>query len=165
MATVYTLEGLQATATLAVLANTTAMQMATSDDPLSTLRGAVAGLKGDEVSPFLDMVKVAIASQGAAGAITAEQHNSLQNNVDSEKARFSSLVGRASAGKLTTADKVKSGVWAGLGVASMAASAVHGTRRHNGSVGWGIAWAIMGALFPIITPSIAVAQGFGRPKK
>jgi hypothetical protein len=32
-------------------------------------------------------------------------------------------------------------------------------------VGWAVGWAALGGLFPIITPAIALAQGFGRPAK
>lgn len=51
-----------------------------------------------------------------------------------------------------------------LVTASMAASAYHGYKR-NSSVGWAIWWGLMGTLFPVITPVIAVAEGFGKPKK
>lgn len=45
--------------------------------------------------------------------------------------------------------------------ASIGLSAYHGYRR-NDSVGWAIWWALMGGLFPIVTPAIALAQGFGQ---
>jgi hypothetical protein len=51
-----------------------------------------------------------------------------------------------------------------IGTASMAASAFHGYRR-NESVGWALWWGFAGAVAPIITPVIAVAQGFGKPKR
>jgi hypothetical protein len=54
--------------------------------------------------------------------------------------------------------------WGVLSTLSCAASVFHGYRR-NDSVGWGIWWGFMGALFPVITPTIAVAQGFGKPKR
>lgn len=54
-------------------------------------------------------------------------------------------------------------VWSALSTASMAASAYHGYKRNN-SIGWAIGWGALGALFPIITPAIALAQGFGKPK-
>lgn len=47
--------------------------------------------------------------------------------------------------------------------ASMAASAYHGYKRNN-SIGWALWWGLMGAMFPIITPTIALAQGFGKRK-
>lgn len=50
-----------------------------------------------------------------------------------------------------------------LRTASFAVSTFHGYKR-NGSVGWAIWWGLMGALFPIITPTIALAQGFGKAK-
>ncbi len=44
--------------------------------------------------------------------------------------------------------------------ASVAASAYHGYRR-NRSLGWALVWGFMGGLFPVFTPAIALAQGFG----
>lgn len=55
-------------------------------------------------------------------------------------------------------------VWRVLATASMAASVYHGYKR-NDSIGWAIGWGFMGALFPVITPVVAVAQGFAKPKK
>lgn len=46
--------------------------------------------------------------------------------------------------------------------ASIGICAYHGYKR-NESVGWAIGWALLGGLFPIITPAIALAQGFGKP--
>lgn len=54
--------------------------------------------------------------------------------------------------------------WGLISTASMAASAYHGYKR-NDSLGWALVWAFCGALFPVITPVIAVAQGFGEPKR
>lgn len=48
-------------------------------------------------------------------------------------------------------------VWGVLGTVSMVASAYHGYAR-NGSIGWGLWWGLMGSLFPVITPTFAVAQ-------
>lgn len=54
-------------------------------------------------------------------------------------------------------------IWGVLATASFAASVYHGYKR-NDSLGWGIWWGAMGALFPVATPAIAVAQGFGKRK-
>ena len=51
-----------------------------------------------------------------------------------------------------------------IGTASMAASAYHGYKR-NDSIGWALVWGLAGSVFPIITPVIAVAQGFGEKAK
>jgi hypothetical protein len=59
---------------------------------------------------------------------------------------------------------LSSPVWMVIRTASMAASAYHGYRRNN-SVGWALWWGFMGTLFPVITPVIAVAEGFGKPIK
>lgn len=48
-------------------------------------------------------------------------------------------------------------------LASAAASAYHGYKR-NDSVGSAVGWFFLGGIFPIITPAIALAQGFGKPK-
>ena len=55
-------------------------------------------------------------------------------------------------------------VWAIASVLSVGASAYHGYRR-NDSVGWAIWWGLMGGIFPVVTPAIALAQGFGQPKR
>jgi hypothetical protein len=49
-----------------------------------------------------------------------------------------------------------------LGTVSMAALAYHGYKRNN-SIGWAVAWALLGGAVPIISLPIAIAQGFGKP--
>lgn len=49
-----------------------------------------------------------------------------------------------------------------LSIVSSAASAYHGYKRNN-SVGWAVVWGLLGAGFPVITPVVAVAQGYGKP--
>lgn len=51
--------------------------------------------------------------------------------------------------------------WAALSTASLALSAYHGYKR-NDSVGWALWWGLMGGMFPVITPTIALAQGYGK---
>lgn len=67
---------------------------------------------------------------------------------------------------LETTDRVR-GNWptiAGvLAVASAAASGYHGYKRNN-SIGWALWWFLMGSIFPIVTPVIGIAQGFGKRK-
>lgn len=43
-------------------------------------------------------------------------------------------------------------------------AAYHGYKR-NKSIGWAIGWSLLGGLSPLLTNVIAVAQGFGKPKK
>jgi hypothetical protein len=54
-------------------------------------------------------------------------------------------------------------VWAVASVLSTALSAYHGYKR-NDSIGWAIVWGLLGGAFPVITPTIAYAQGFGERK-
>lgn len=66
------------------------------------------------------------------------------------------------------------GVWApspavasiayGVSVLSAIASGYHGYKR-NQSVGWGVGWFVLGGMFPILVPVIAVAQGYAKPTK
>jgi len=57
-------------------------------------------------------------------------------------------------------------IWGVLSTASFAASVYHGVKRNHGSIGWGLWWGLMGALFPVVTPVIAFAMppGFAKPK-
>lgn len=48
-------------------------------------------------------------------------------------------------------------------VASAGFSAWHGYKRNHDSVGWGFAWMGLGALFPVITPIVALAEGYAKP--
>ena len=54
--------------------------------------------------------------------------------------------------------------WTAVSVASGFASAYHGAKRNNGSVGWGLLWGLMGTVFPVVTPAIALAQGYAKPQ-
>ncbi len=45
---------------------------------------------------------------------------------------------------------------------SAVTSGYHGFKR-NRSLGWGAAWFVTGALFPIVTPILAVDAGYARP--
>jgi hypothetical protein len=51
-----------------------------------------------------------------------------------------------------------------LSITSAAVSAYHGYKR-NDSIGWAIVWFFAGSVFPVFVPVIAIAQGFGKPKK
>jgi hypothetical protein len=51
----------------------------------------------------------------------------------------------------------------GIVAASAALSAYHGFKRNDDSAGWGLTWGLLGALFPIITPLVALAEGFAVP--
>lgn len=53
-------------------------------------------------------------------------------------------------------------VYSALAIVSTGLSAYHGYKR-NDSVGWALWWGFCGALFPVVTPAIAFAQGFGKP--
>lgn len=44
------------------------------------------------------------------------------------------------------------------------AAGFHGYRR-NESLFWGLSWFALGSLFPIVTSVVALAQGFGQPRK
>jgi hypothetical protein len=48
--------------------------------------------------------------------------------------------------------------------ASVGVSAYHGYKR-NKSTGWAVWWGLMGLVFPVITPAVAIAQGYGKRAK
>ncbi len=50
-----------------------------------------------------------------------------------------------------------------LSIAGAATGAYHGYKRDR-SVGWAIAWGLLGGAFPIVTIPVSIAQGFGKPK-
>lgn len=58
-------------------------------------------------------------------------------------------------------------IWAVASAAGAAASAFHGYRRNVASapLGWALWWGLWGALIPIITVPVAIAQGYGKPSK
>lgn len=62
------------------------------------------------------------------------------------------------------ASEVTSILWGIASLVSMGASAYHGAKRHGGSIGWGVWWGVVGGVFPVLTPAVAAAQGFGKCK-
>lgn len=57
-------------------------------------------------------------------------------------------------------------VWAAAAAVAMGASAYHGYKRNEpggNPVAWALWWGFWGALLPIITVPIALAQGFAKP--
>jgi len=64
----------------------------------------------------------------------------------------------------STAVRAGKGFFWALSTASMGASAYHGYKR-NDSIPWAIWWGFCGAVFPVFTPAIALAQGFGQKKR
>ena len=54
--------------------------------------------------------------------------------------------------------------WAALSALSAGASGYHGYKRHKKSYAWAALWALLGSAFPVVTPAVALAQGYGKPK-
>lgn len=77
------------------------------------------------------------------------------------------LLGLGAVGDAYDAGRIPTGVWIAysvLSTVSAAACGYHGYKR-NKSVGWSIVWFFLGGWFPIVTPVVAVAQGFAKPYK
>lgn len=53
--------------------------------------------------------------------------------------------------------------WMVASTASMALCVYHGYKR-NDSIGWALGWGLFGSLAPVVAPTIALAQGFGKPR-
>lgn len=47
---------------------------------------------------------------------------------------------------------------------SAVASAYHGYQRSGRKTGAAVGWGVLGFLFPLITPAVAMVQGYGEPK-
>ena len=67
------------------------------------------------------------------------------------------------AAMISTGQQATTGFWEIAVPLSVAASTYHGYKRNSGSLGWALGWGVLGGLFPIITPAVALAQGFGKP--
>jgi hypothetical protein len=59
----------------------------------------------------------------------------------------------------------RNSIWGLLSLASAGACAYHGVKRNNGSIGWGVWWMLMGGIFPVFAPIVAIARkpGFAKP--
>lgn len=49
-------------------------------------------------------------------------------------------------------------------VTSISLSAYHGYKRTGGDVGAAVGWGLFGAMIPVGTPLVALAQGYGKPR-
>jgi hypothetical protein len=123
-----------------------------------------------------DLDKMAVALHAKGGNLTAMDIRDAMKGLTKEErntlgAKLIALgvpAGKVSTGKTlgaigTPEFKKRAAIWGVLGTISMAASTYHGYKR-NDSIGWALWWGLMGALFPIVTPVIGVAQGFAKPK-
>lgn len=61
--------------------------------------------------------------------------------------------------------KTKLTVLGVFAAASAGVSAYHGYKRNNNSAGWAAWWGLMGFLFPVVTPVVAITEGYGKPGK
>lgn len=77
-------------------------------------------------------------------------------------------LGQATDQATTTASApVQRGMWMGWGIliaVSVAASAYHGFRRSGGDYGTAAGWGLFGLIAPVITPAVALIQGYAKPK-
>lgn len=83
-------------------------------------------------------------------------------------AGVASMIGMHGMGRLSGIEDISPGLRTAmyvLSALSAGASAFHGYRRNRGSIGWALGWGFLGGLFPIVTPAIAFAQGFGKPAR
>lgn len=72
---------------------------------------------------------------------------------------------RARIGQRDAALATNETLWAIYGAAGLAGTALgayHGYRRNN-SLGWALAWGVLGGMFPFVTVPVALAQGLGQP--
>jgi len=59
-------------------------------------------------------------------------------------------------------------VWSVLSTISVGLSAYHGYKRNqNGKhpIAYAALWGVLGGIFPVVTPAVAFAEGFGKPER
>lgn len=54
-------------------------------------------------------------------------------------------------------------VWSAITIASVGFSAYHGAKRNRGELLPALGWGLLGGMFPVIVPVIALAQGYAKP--
>ena len=96
---------------------------------------------------------------------TIEGHHHMNNNAQHLKNALVPLA--ASDGDFQGNPDMKD-VWAAVAAVAMGASAYHGYKRNEpggNPVAWALWWGFWGALIPIITVPVALAQGFAEPEE
>ncbi len=102
-------------------------------------------------------------ARGIATMVVAEQHPTSSIPIHMiVNPLLRPVLAKPTVGQISSEQKIT--FWQIATAASIGLSAYHGYKR-NDSLGWGIAWGLLGGLFPIITPAIAVAEGFGVRKR
>ena len=146
----------------------------TAGDPPSMLRNVLARPTVSQAEfPDAEYIRTT-GPKGCAGCTSQTWNAGSDSRRNLSGVNFAglgkSLAGgglRSGLGKLglvTPYDQLSPGARLALGtlqVASVGLSAYHGYKR-NRSVGWALWWGFCGGLLPIVTPVIAVAQGFGK---
>lgn len=141
--------------------------------------GALGALTEDDKNKLADQVKT--ASTGFFGGDVRGILAAIPNDVDRSDVALKAIARGGNASEINRAlESIQSGIefkkalsipmplrifWGVASVVSTGIGAYHGYRRNNDSIGWALWWALMGGMFPIVTPAIAFAQGFGKPRK
>lgn len=80
------------------------------------------------------------------------------------KAAMRGLLGLRAIGELEEEGRMPPGTYLAYSVLSMLGSttgAYHGYKRNN-SLGWALAWFVLGSMFPMVTIPVSLAQGFAK---
>lgn len=115
-------------------------------------------LSSEEIDASLDMTGEALDA-----SFTPEQIQQIEDTriMDAEAA-----AGRTDEINIGPAIRIGKSTAIGWGLVSTASAAsgiYHGYRRNN-SLGWGLWWGLMGAVFPVVSVAVSVAQGYGKRK-
>jgi hypothetical protein len=141
--------------------------------------GALGALTDDDKNKLAEQVKT--ASNAFIGGDVRSILAAIPNDADRSDVALKAIQIGGNAAEINRAlDSIKSDIefkkafnvpmpvrifWGVASVVSTGIGAYHGYRRNNDSIGWALWWALMGGLFPIVTPAIAFAQGFGKPRR
>jgi hypothetical protein len=87
----------------------------------------------------------------------------VMNGVRGVRVGMGDVSATAPAAEVDSSMRTRLYAWGAVSMISGVASLYHGYKRNN-SIGWGLGWYALGVMFPLITPTIAVAQGYGKRK-
>jgi len=104
------------------------------------------------------------SANGLSALVAMQRQRPTQNLVVNPLLPVPTTSGLSSVNTGALSAEASTAFWQLASAASIGLSAYHGYKRNNGSLGWGIGWGLLGAAFPIITPAIAFAEGFAKPK-
>jgi hypothetical protein len=115
-----------------------------------------ASLCRTAISKILTEADVASAESSANTCLNALR---LMAKMEGDSVYAASIAG------IESAFTIEMAILGTLVLASIGVSAYHGYKRNKNSIGWAAGWGFMGLLFPVVTPAVAIAEGYAKPMR